>query len=227
MATALRHHRPLIPLGEGIYTVSEICRILQPTMTPRKVHYWLDTNLLSEPIVRGRPGRPTLLSFRQLLEIRTVQRIRDELHFSLPKVREAFAWVLENLFATDWRDLRFERLGDDLVGRAGDGDAVVVPGGQGVLHLVELNAQILETRRAWDDKIFAIPSRRHVVSNIRILAGAPTVRGTRIDTSLLATFATDDEIDRTTLAQVIQLYPMVEPAAIEDALAFEGIRFAA
>ena len=70
--------RPTI-LGEGVFTVSEVCRVLQPTMTPRKVHYWLDTGLLSEPVRWGGRGFPTLLNFRQLLQIRTVQRLRDEL----------------------------------------------------------------------------------------------------------------------------------------------------
>lgn len=219
--------RPLVSLGEGIYTVSEVCRILQPTMTARKVHYWLDTGLLSEPIYRGRRGRPTLLSFRQLLEIRTVQRIRDELHFSLPKVRDAFSWILDTLFATDWRDLRFERVGNELGARTIQGETIVVPGGQTLLNLRPLNQQIRETRRAWEDQEFAIPSRQHIVSNVRILAGAPTVRGTRIDTSLLATFAENGEMDRKTLRQVIRLYQSVSPEAIEDALAFEGVRVAA
>lgn len=59
-------------------------------MTPRRVHYWLDTGLIvGEPIDRGAKGTPTLLTFRQLLEIRTVQHLRDELRIPLPKVREA------------------------------------------------------------------------------------------------------------------------------------------
>lgn len=71
----------VIPLNAGVYAVSRVCRILGPTMTPRKVHYWLDTGLLSPPIRHGRPGLPTLLSFRQLLEIRTVQGLRDDFGF--------------------------------------------------------------------------------------------------------------------------------------------------
>ena len=45
-----------VALGQGIYTVPETCRILRPSMTPRKVHYWLDTELLGEPLRRGRRG---------------------------------------------------------------------------------------------------------------------------------------------------------------------------
>src|SRR3954452_22571838 len=103
----------LIPLGEGVYSVSEVCRILQPTMTPRKVHYWLSTGLISGgPFERGGRGRPTLLAFRQLLEIRTVQHLRDELKVPLPTVRFAFAWILEHIFDRG-EEVRFTR------GRAG------------------------------------------------------------------------------------------------------------
>jgi uncharacterized protein (DUF433 family) len=224
MDTPARH---LIPLGEGVYTVSEVCRILQPGMTPRKVHYWLDTSLLSDPIARGQRGEPTLLSFQQLLEIRTVQRIRDELEFSLAKVRIAFAWILEQLFDVDWRDLRFERFGPHLVARTFDAQ-MIVPGGQGVLGLTlpELNEQIGETRLAWESKVFEIPGRPHVVSDTRILAGAPTIRGTRLETSIIAALVdVDDAADP--VAQVTRLYPRLSRDAITDALAFEGIEAAA
>ena len=52
------NQRSLIDLGDGVYTVSEICRILQPTMTPRKAHYWLDTGLLTDPVRRDREVTP-------------------------------------------------------------------------------------------------------------------------------------------------------------------------
>src|SRR4051794_20445643 len=102
-----RHALPV--LGEGVYTVSQVCRILRPSMTARKVHYWLDTGLLSEPWVHGGTGRPTLLTFRQLLQIRTVQRLRDDLRVSLPEVRESFAWILEHHYADDPSQVQFVR----------------------------------------------------------------------------------------------------------------------
>ncbi|MEJ7820423.1 MAG: hypothetical protein WKF44_08985, partial [Rubrobacteraceae bacterium] len=71
----------LIALGEGIYTVPEMARILQPTMTEDKLRYWLNEDLLGDPIRRGFRGRPHLLSFRQLLQARTIQHLRDALEF--------------------------------------------------------------------------------------------------------------------------------------------------
>jgi len=58
-------------------------------MTPRKVHYWLKKDIIGEPVQSGRPGKPTLLSFEQLLKIRTVQHLRDNLSFSLQKITPA------------------------------------------------------------------------------------------------------------------------------------------
>ena len=49
----------LIALGDGIYTVSEVSRILRPTMTPRKVRYWLRKGILGPPVRPTRSGRPT------------------------------------------------------------------------------------------------------------------------------------------------------------------------
>jgi uncharacterized protein (DUF433 family) len=221
----------LIPLGEGgVYTVSDVCRILQPSMTPRKVHYWLDTNLLTDPITRGRRGEPTLLSFRQLLEVRTVQRLRDDLAFSLPRVRGALAWILANLFDEHWRDLHYSSGVDHrLVARTSKGEMVIAPGGQGVLDLtVEgLNRDVVETRHAWEEKLLPIPGRPHLVTTPRILAGSPTIAGSRVDTALIASFATAKEIDPAGLAEVIALYPHVPREGIEEAFAFEGVRLTA
>ncbi len=55
-----------------------------------KVHYWLDTGLLSPSRRSSGNGIPTLLTFRQLLEVHTVRRLRDDLGITLPRVREAF-----------------------------------------------------------------------------------------------------------------------------------------
>ena len=217
----------LIPLGEGVYTVSEVCRILQPTMTRRKVHYWLDTGLISsQPITSGRPGVPTLLSFRQVLEVRTVQRLRDELQVSLPKIRKAYTWILANLF--DKREtLQFAKgPGGALIVRIPDGDEIVVPGGQGVLPSTAdaLTAEMKSTHDAWESRVLPIRGYPHLVSAAGVMAGAPTIQGTRIETALVATFAeSDGTYDAATIDTVHSTYPRLAPDAIEDALQFEGV----
>ncbi len=222
--------RTLIPLGHGVYTITETCRILQPTMTRAKVHYWLNTGLLSEPPIAHRgPGIPTLLTYRQLLEVRTVQYLRDELKVSLPRVREAFSWLLQSLFVEAPTDVRFELgPGPSLIATA-HGESVVVPTGQGALGMDvdDLNDTIAETRLAWEEQAFVIPTHPAVVSNTYVLAGAPTVVGTRIDTALIAAFAGTEGYGDDTVRRVLRLYPQLSAQAVVDALEFEGVRPAA
>jgi uncharacterized protein (DUF433 family) len=115
-----------------------------------------------------------------------------------------------------------------LVAQSGS-DQVVVPGGQGVLEgtLGELNQQVSETRRAWEDQAFGIPGHRFIVSDARILAGAPTIRGTRIDTALLTRLVEGDEFNPETLAEIRRTYPRLAYDAIAEALEFEGVHRAA
>src|SRR5215203_2667693 len=164
--------RALMPLGEGgVYSVSEVCRILQPGMTPRKVHYWLNTDLLSEPpVYRRGSGTPTLLSFRQLLEIRVVQELRDRLGFSLPRVREAFAWLLHSTFAEESDGVSFARAGRQLVARSNLG-SIEVPTNQLLLldEMTAVEASLRTSRYAHDTGLFAIPSHRDdLACNVRI-----------------------------------------------------------
>ncbi len=100
----------LIALGEGIYTVPEMARILRPAMTEDKLRYWLNQGLLGEPIRRGYRGRPHLLSFRQLLQARTIQHLRKTLGFPLQKVRPVIGEI---------SDLVFPRLFDEPDGPEG------------------------------------------------------------------------------------------------------------
>ncbi len=211
----------------GVYTVPEVCRILQPTMTARKVHYWLDTDLLSDAVVHGKPGTPTLLSFRQLLEIRTLQHLRDNLDISLQKARGAYRYVLDYLFDDTWSALRFLRgIDGALVAMIATGDSMVVPGGQGVWGAIldELNVHAQNTRTAWETGVLTISGRHHVVSNARVQAGAPTVKGTRIETATVASFAVEKTFTDSTVTEISEAFPRLLEPAIVDALEFEGCR---
>lgn len=219
--------RRLISISEGVYSVSEVCHILAEGMTARRVHYWLRTGLVSgEPVARGRRGIPTLLTFRQLLEIRTVQQLRDELRVPLPKVREAYAWILQNLFE-DEQSVEFSRgQGGAIIAETGDGESIVIPYGQGVFpNLTALTDDALSSRRAWADGRLTL--RDHLVTDTRILAGAPTVSGTRIETAILAAFAEEGSYDDEVIRTVSKTYPHLGRDAVVDAFEFEGIPRAA
>lgn len=222
--------RSLLALGEGAYSVAETCRILGPTVTPRKVHYWLDTGLISgAPISRGRRGVPTVLTFRQLLEIRTVQHLRTAIGVSLREVRAAYEWILTNLFE-ERQHIKFLRgPHGTLVARLADGQEMTVPGGQGLLptdtdHLTE---SVEVTLQAWDRNVLPIDNHPRLVSSTRVLGGAPVVKGTRVDTAVLATFALPDRTySEDTVSEIRRSFSYLSRDDVTDALRFEGLSLA-
>jgi uncharacterized protein (DUF433 family) len=211
---------PLIALGEGVYTVPEVVRILQPSMTVDKVRYWLHKGLLGEPLRWGSPGKPHLLSFQQLLRIRTIQHLREKLEFPLQKVTP----VIEELsdiafFAKDWHELRFFWTPKGEIG-VSDGDQtyevathqLMIP--QAILP--ELESIVREARKDWARGEVAIENYSRLVSNPRILAGSPTVKGTRVQTSFVAYLAQSLGVER-----VLELYPNLDKEAVLQAAKFE------
>lgn len=224
-----RSRGPLIALGVGVYTVSQVARILQPTMTEDKVRYWLDEGLLGEPVRRGFRGKPHLLSFEQLLRARTIQHLRDSLKFPLQQVRpviEELSDVLfPRLFDKEWHELRFFRT---LKGEIGVSDGVhtyEVKTGQMVIEetvFPAFDSIVREARRDWERG--EVPIKRYplLVSNAGVVAGSPTIEGTRVETSFIARMVQNLGIEK-----VLEMYPRLEREAVEQAAKFEGVKLAA
>ena len=212
----------LIALGEGAYTVPEIARILQPNMTVDRIRYWLHKGLLGEPLRWGSAGRPHLLSFEQLLRVRTIQDLREKLKFPLQKVTP----VVEELsdvvfFDKDWHELRFFPTPKNEVG-VSDGDRyyevkthqLMIP--EAVLP--ELESIVRGARRDWARGEVGIQDYERLVSNPRIVAGSPTIKGTRVETSFVAYLVQALGVER-----VLELYPHLDRDAVLQAANFEGI----
>ena len=215
----------LVALGEGVYTIAEISRIFQPTMTPRKIRYWLKKDIIGNPVRQGRPGKPTLLSFEQLLKIRTVQHLRDNLSFSLQKITPAIktlsTFVFARLFDENWYQLRFIRTPEGRIGVIDSMDrSIEIDTGQFVMPQVlpELEAFLRRTREDWERREVAIEYFEHLVSNAGVIGGSPTIRGTRIETAFVAYLAED-----LSFAELQDLYPYVNKEALLEAVRFEGV----
>jgi uncharacterized protein (DUF433 family) len=212
----------LVALGEGVYTVAEVSHILQPTMTARKVHYWLKKGILGPPIRQTRTGRLTLLTFEQLLKVRTVQHLRDDLHFSLQRVtstvEELSSWVFDRLFAKEWYELRFYRSPGGAIAVTDGEHDLEVGTGQLLMPdlLLELDAFLRKTREDWERRAVDIEGYPRLVSNARVLGGAPVIKGTRVETAFISHIA--NEIAP---KEILSLYPYVDEQGLYQALRFE------
>lgn len=222
------HRAGLIVLGEGVYTVADVSHVLQPTMTPRKVHYWLKKGILGNPIRPTRTGRPTLLTFEQLLKVRTVQHLRDDLHFSLQRVtasvEELSGWIFQRLFARQWYDLHFYRSPRGAIAVTDGKHDLEVGTGQLLMPdlLPELDAFLSKTRKDWERRAVDIDGYPRLVSNARVLGGSPVIKGTRMETVFVSHLASE-------LApkEIVRLYPYVDEDGLHQALKFEGNPLAA
>jgi uncharacterized protein (DUF433 family)/DNA-binding transcriptional MerR regulator len=212
----------LVALGEGVYTVAEVSHILQPTMTARKVHYWLKKGILGPPIRQTRTGKPTLLTFEQLLKVRTVQHLRDDLHFSLQRVtatvEELSDWVFRRLFAQQWYELRFYRSPKGAVAVTDGKHDLEVGSGQLLMPdlLLELDEFMRKTREDWERRAVDIEGYPRLVSNARVLGGSPVIKGTRVETAFISHIAQEIEPK-----EILRLYPYVDEEGLYQALRFE------
>lgn len=215
----------LIALGEGVYTVPEMARILRPAMTEDKLRYWLNEGLLGDPIRWGFRGRPHLLSFRQLLQARTIQHLRDALKFPLQKVRPVIGEISDLVFPrlfdeTDGPEPRFIRTPEGEIGVYDGFQTYELVNHQLMLSeavVPELNNILHETKRDWERGEAPIKEFPRLVSNPGVVAGSPTIKGTRIETSFIAYLVQSLGVGR-----VFELYPYLDRDAILDAAKFEG-----
>ena len=218
-----RRRGALIELGEGVYTVPEVARILQPNMTEYKVRYWLDKGLLGKPLRWGSTGRPHLLSFQQLLRVRTIQELRERLKFPLQKVTPVIEELANVAFLNkEWHNLRFFPTPKHEIG-VSDGDnyyevkthQLMIP--EAVYP--ELQNVVREARKDWARGEVDIAKYPRLVSNPRVVAGSPTIKGTRVETSFVAYLVQSLGVER-----VLELYPHLDRDAVLQAAQFEGAK---
>lgn len=157
-------------------------------MTEDKLRYWLNEGLLGEPIQRGFRGKRHLLSFKQLLRARTIRDLWGKLRFPLQKVRLVIKELSDAAFLSgkEWHSLDFVWTPE---GEIGVYYAYEVRTGQLIIPralLPDLQEIAREARKDWVRGEIEITNHPRLVSNARIVAGSPTIRGTRIETSFIA-----------------------------------------
>ena len=190
-------------------------------MTRRKIHYWLKTDLLGAPLRAGSRGTPVLLSFEQVLRVKTLQHLRDELRFSLPRARRALAKVVTHLFGDEWQRLTFFRTERGFIGAMlPSGESIEIETSQAVMPVLpELERFMHEVRGEWEAKVIPISGYKHLHSNARVLAGSPVVAGTRVETAFVANLMRElpvEEIHRI-------LFPTISTEALNEVARFEEV----
>lgn len=193
-------------------------------MTARKVHYWLKKGSLGPALRSTRTGKPTLLTFEQLLKVKTIQHLRDDLHFSLQRVtltvEELSDWVFDRLFARRWYELHFYRSPAGAIAVTDGVHNLEVGSGQLLMPdlLPELDAFLRKTREDWERRAVDIEPYPRLISNARVLGGAPTIKGTRVETAFVAHMAQELEP-----REILRLYPYIDPDGLSQALEFERV----
>jgi uncharacterized protein (DUF433 family) len=130
------------------------------------------------------------------------------------------------LSGKEWHALDFVWTPEGEIGVYDGGDyAYEVRTGQLMIPralLPELQEIAREARKDWVRGEVGIANHPRLVSNARIVAGSPTIRGTRIETSFIAYVVGQFGVEET-----LKMYPYLDREAVEEAADFEGISFAA
>ena len=99
--------------------------------------------------------------------------------------------------------------------------AIAVEAGQWIMPeaLSELEDYLRQTREEWVRREVGIKDFPRLVSNPGIVAGSPTIKGTRVETSFISHMTRSLGVNR-----VLELYPYVDREALLEAVEFEGVK---
>ena len=210
-------------LDEGLYTLpraAHICRL-----SVRRLSYWIRSGLISPHIHASPRGMPPILSYNDLLAVNAIRRFRDQ-DLPLQRIRIAIKYISKELEQGErWYELKLVTDGDKLV--------TLLPISQNVWESEELvdaaryGQKFFEVAFAdlvndlyADRELIESPRLKQLIDiNPRVQAGAPTIRGTRITTSVIASWARRG----VTIEEIASFYDGVSQDAIAAALQYEKV----
>lgn len=179
-----------------------------------QLHNWRRTGLLVPEVDSS--GRPLLYSFRDILALRSVVKLRGQ--NSLQKIRRAFSNMPDQDLTEHPAAYTLVDTGHSILVRKQDGEAVDVlthPGQKVLATLSDIMAPF-ETERGAKVVDLRHP-RQHLEVREQRLGGWPTIEGTRVPFDIVAQLLADGSI---TPEEVPEFYPSVSAAAAFDALDF-------
>jgi len=174
---------------------------------------WRGTNLL---VPEANPYSPPLYSFRDVVALRTVVRLRAET--SLQKIRAAFRRMPEYALTDHVSEYMFGVRGKSIAVHTDDGwlDLVASPGQYELYSLADIY-EPFTTNRGVNVVDFLRP-RPHLEIDARRVGGWPVLENTRICYDTIA-----KAVDNVTLfpQDVARFYPGATEAAALDAISFD------
>lgn len=188
--------------------------------TPRQLSYWrrptASAPALLVPASR-RSGR-YLYSWADVVALRSIVYLRQEK--SLPKIRHAVA-LLRSLDADEWAHLaeyQLMRTANTIVVRTPSGELLDLEQEPATVLQEVLMADVLAPFTTKDGAVVPhLPSPRPYLSvDAKVLSGYPVIVGSRVPFDVVAGLADEGAAP----AEIVAIYPSVDPAAVPDAQAF-------
>ncbi len=188
--------------------------------TPRQLGYWrrptASAPALLEPAAY-RSGR-YLYSWADVVALRAIVYLRQEK--SLPRIRRAVG-TLRELEATEWEHLskyRLARTAETIIVETPRGEILDLERAPGTVLERILMRDVLGVFESRDGR--EVPAlerpRPFLTVDARVLGGYPVVAGSRVPFDSVASLADEGAAG----AEIIELYPSVNPRGIPDAQDF-------
>lgn len=182
--------------------------------------YWRKTTRSAPPLLvpeSKRSGR-YLYSWSDVVALRSIVYLRQEK--SLPRIRRAVE-LLRALEADEWAHLaRYTLISTkaSILVRTPSGALLDLEKQPGTVVSEVLMRDVLASFTTGDGR--TVPNlenpRRRLTVNPRVLAGYPVISGTRVPFDVVAGLAEDG----VAAAQIVEMYPSVDPESVADAQAF-------
>lgn len=179
-----------------------------------QLHRWRRTRLLVPEV---HEVRPALYSFRDVVALRTVVRLRAEV--SLQKIRSAFGALPEFDLTDHPSEYQFATDGSSVAVWMDDGfmDLVKRPGQFELYSLSDIYKPF--TTKAGADVVDFTRPRRHLRVDARKMGGWPTIEGTRVTYDVIAQALDGSDLDSD---DIQRFYPGVSAEAAGDAVSFDS-----
>lgn len=179
------------------YSIAEAAHYLN--MPEATVRYWATGQDSYRPLIEAPPGRPTLLSFINLVELHVLAAIRRKNTVPMPKVRAAIEYLRKNTrraydrkhpliskqLETDGLDLFIQRYGE-LVNISQDGQLAMREVMSAALHRIERDDKGIPIRLYPFTRSDIRQAPAMVVIDPHISAGRPVIAGTGVATEVIA-----------------------------------------